>query len=82
MSTGLDVKIADMDFNASFIRDAKMRAQMNTRIRNALQRKGIMTLGELVALSANEMPDGLGIVSIEVIKATLRVKGLKLKRGS
>lgn len=82
MKADLDTPIADISFGASFIREAKLRKQLDTRIKNTLQRNGIMSLGLLVACKATDLPMGLGVISIEVIKATLRTMGHRLGGGS
>ncbi len=79
MSADLGTRIADMDFRASFVRESKLRRQLESRIKNSLQRTGTMTLGQLVDLTEDELPEGIGVVSTEVIKAQLRTMGLALK---
>lgn len=77
--TDLDQPIAEMDFKAYFwITD-----KMDTRVRNGLQRAGIMTLGQLLEQTEPYLRDevqGLGVVSIEVIKWKLKSMGMKLKK--
>jgi DNA-directed RNA polymerase alpha subunit len=73
MNTVLDTKIGDMEFGSPFV---------NARIRNTLQRNGIMTLEQLVQLEASDLWDmqGLGSISISFILAKLNNLGLKLRR--
>lgn len=57
---------------------------MSTRIHNSLQRARIMTLGMLLSCSQRDLElqdEGLGAVSIVLIKSTLREMGLKLHDG-
>lgn len=67
----LDHRIKDMDFG---------NPQVNTRIRNVLQRNGIMTLGDLVECSDGDLwrMGGIGSISISFIKLKLSKLGLKL----
>lgn len=78
----LDTPISEMDFGVPFLRTVKIKKQMDTKIRNSLQRGGIMTLGQLLDHTYEDLElidEGLGIVSREVIKSKLASMGLKLK---
>lgn len=67
----LDRRIEDMDFGSP---------KVNTRIRNVLQRNGIMTLGDLVECSDGDLwrMEGIGAISISFIKLKLSELNLKL----
>lgn len=69
----LDTKICDLDFVM-----APWGQRESTRIKNTLQRAGIFTLGQLVALSGSELPFGIGTVLRQIIRAKLKSMGLKL----
>jgi len=73
------IPIAEMDFRVHFW----ITKQMDTRVRNGLQRAGVFTLGQLLDCTRDDLEDfgGLGVVSAEVIKCKLRSMGLKLKAG-
>ena len=70
-------RIEDISFEVSFLREAKLRRQINTRIRNTLQRNGIITLSQLMELEM--LPEGLGVVCHEAIRVKLAEMGLKFK---
>jgi hypothetical protein len=82
MTVDLDTPIAEIDFKATFLRETKLKSQMDTRIRLGLQRGGIMTLGQLVDLREDQLPPGLGVICAEVIRVQLAGMGLRLKRRS
>ncbi len=74
-----DTPVAEIDFKAY----QWITAKMDTRVRNGLQRAGIMTLGQLLEQTEPYLRDevqGLGVVSVEVIKWKLKSLGLKLKK--
>ena len=73
MKADLDIKIADMDFSVD-----PWGQRMSTRIKNVLQRNGIMTLGQLMCTDVSELPSGLGIVGRLIIKVKLDGLGLSL----
>jgi hypothetical protein len=78
MAVDLDVKIADMDFDLP-----PWGARMQSRIRNTLQRHGIMTLGQLMRTDRDDLPPGLSVVSKMIIDRKLEAIDLKLpsRRG-
>jgi hypothetical protein len=78
METETDTLIDDMDFHVE-----PWGARMQTRIRNALQRHGIMTLGQLMCIDRDDLPAGLSVVSTFIINKKLEAIGLKLpsRRG-
>lgn len=74
----LNTSIADMSFRTR----PWITAQLDTRIRNGLQRGKIFTLGQLVDITEHELEridQGLGVISRTAIKAALKDMGLKLK---
>lgn len=73
----LDTPIAEVDFVVS-----PWGKRMATRIQNGLQRGGIMTLSQLVEQTEADLEcvdEGIGTVSIVIIKKKLDSMGLKLK---
>jgi len=75
MKADLDTRIGEMDFSID-----PWGQRMSTRIKNALQRHGIMTLGQLVRTDRDDLPPGLSIVSKLIIDAKLEPLGFKLPR--
>ena len=74
MPPGLDTSIEEIDFSVD-----PWGLRMSTRIKNALQRNGIMTLGDLMDTDYDDLPQGLSTVSRHIIKVSLKRMGLKLK---
>lgn len=72
MAVDLDAKIADMDFDLP-----PWGARMQSRIRNTLQRHGIMTLGCLLSTDPDDLPPGLSIVSKMIIRTKLEALQLQ-----
>lgn len=74
----LAMPVSEIDFAIEYWVDKRM----NTQIRNALQRAGIRTVGELVKHTRGDLKDkvqGCGIVGGVIIDLALRKKGLALK---
>lgn len=69
----LDLKIEDISFS---------NPGVDARIRNVLQRNGILTLGNLVDMREDELAGlrNLGAISVAEIKVKLDSMGLKLKQ--
>jgi hypothetical protein len=72
MAAEADIMIADMDLHID-----PWGKKMETRIKNTLQRNGIMTLRQL--LDADGLPEGLSIVSYMIIDTKLKAMGLARK---
>ena len=75
MSLPLETKIEEMSFVV-----APWGERESTRIKNALQRNGIMTLGDLVQRRWSDLGPGtgIGIVLRGIIHKKLKGLGLKL----
>lgn len=73
----LDTPIREVDFSALGWVDRRMV----TRMQNALMRAGIMTLGDLLQQTRNDLGriEPFGPISIAVIVMTLQKLGLELK---
>jgi hypothetical protein len=72
MAAEADIMIADMDFHID-----PWGKKMETRIKNALRRNGIMTLRQL--LDTDGPIEGLSIVSYMIIDTKLQDMGLARK---
>lgn len=73
-----DTRIADFDFR----REGWVKQSLNTMIRNALQRAGIHTVGQLTRKTPRwlqENVQGCGIVGVVVINLALADVGLRLQ---
>lgn len=78
MDPSPDTKIAEMDFVL-----APWGRAMSTRIRNGLQRGGVMTLGQLLQYTKEDLDyldEGLGVVCQIIIIKKLKSMGLSLKQ--
>lgn len=71
MNQDLDARVSDLDFTTV----PGVTSRLDTRIRNGLQRGGIMNLGQLCRMT--DLPQGLGAWCARVIRHKLKSMGLK-----
>ena len=71
MNQDLDTRVSDLDFTTV----SGVTSRLDTRIRNGLQRGGIMNLGQLCRMT--DLPQGLGAWCAQVIQKKLKSMGLK-----
>lgn len=73
MTIDPDTRIEDMDFTIP-----PWDKRMSTRVKNKLQRNGIMTLGGLVAQDDAWLHENLGVVERVIVKMKLESLGLQI----